>query len=66
MSVTAASAAAGLLTVIQLIEAAADAKPIIDALKAAGAKGASFEELLDIARNAAVASESDAAARISK
>lgn len=61
-----AVAAQGLLEVIQLIEAAADAAPIINALKASAAKGATFEELLEIARNAAVASEADAQVRIDK
>lgn len=66
MSISGAAAAAGLLQILQIIEAAADAAPLIASLKAAGARGASFEELLDIARNSAVAAEADAQARINK
>lgn len=58
--------AAGLLELIQIIEVAKDAKPLLDALKVQAAKGATFEELLDTARNLAVTSETDTQVEISK
>lgn len=58
--------AAGLLELLQIIEVAKDAKPLLDALKAQAVKGATFEEILDTARNFAVTSEADAQAVIGK
>lgn len=58
--------AAGLLELLQIIEVAKDAKPLLDALKTQAAKGATFEEILETARNFAVTSEADAQAAIAK
>ena len=66
MSISTAAAAAGVLRILQVLEVAADAKPIIAKLKASAVKGATFEELLEEARSYAVASETDAQAAINK
>lgn len=56
------SAAAAILEILTIAEALADAKPLFDMLKGMDAKGATFEEILEAARNLAVTSETDAQA----
>jgi virulence-associated protein VapD len=58
--------AAALLEVIQLIEAAENAAPIIEKLKEMVTQGATFEQVVEAVRNMAVANESDAQAAIDK
>lgn len=65
MSATVA-VAAGLLELLQILETAKDAAPIIKELVAKAKSGATFEEVLDTARNMAVTSEADAQAEINK
>lgn len=56
------SAAAAILEILTIAETLVDAKPLFDMLKAMDAKGATFEEILEAARNLAVTSETDAQA----
>lgn len=58
--------AAGLLELLQILETAKDATPLIKELAAKARAGATFEEVLDTARNMAVTSEADAQAAIDK
>ena len=60
------AAAAGLLELLQILETAKDAAPLIKELAAKARSGATFEEVLDTARNMAVTSEADAQAAIDK
>jgi SepF-like predicted cell division protein (DUF552 family) len=65
MSITAGTAA-GILQIIAIVQAAANAAPIIAKIKEMGAQGASFEQILEAVRNMAAASEADAQAAINK
>lgn len=61
-----AAIAAGLLEILQLLETAKDAAPLIKELAAKARSGATFEEVLETARNMAVTSEADAQAEINR
>lgn len=56
------SPAAIALELLTIAEGLADAKPLFDLLKGMDAKGSTFEEILEAARNLAVTSETDARA----
>ena len=58
--------AAGVLQLLTLIQAAANAAPILAKLKGMAEQGASFEQLLEAARQGTVTSEADAQAQINK
>lgn len=60
------SAAAAILEILNIAGALADAKPLFDMLKKMDASGATFEEILEAARNLAVTAEADAQAEINK
>lgn len=60
------AAAAGLLEILQLLETAKDAAPLLKELVAKAKSGATFEEVLETARNMAVTSEADAEAEINR
>lgn len=49
--------AAGILQIIAIVQAAANAAPIIAKIKEMGSQGASFEQILEAVRNMAVTDE---------
>ena len=60
------SAAAGILQILAIVQAAENAAPIIAKIKEMGTQGATFEQILEAVRNMTVADEAGTQATINK